>query len=62
MEELPIELISIPISRLTIEERDELLKQNKELREHIDYVKKTTTKQMYINDLKDLRKKIEKDF
>ncbi len=59
---LPIELISIPISRLTIEERDELLKQNKELREHIDYVKKTTTKQMYINDLKDLRKKIEKDF
>lgn len=59
---LPIELISTPISKLTIEERDELLKQNKELREHIAYVKKTTTTQMYINDLKDLKKLIEKDF
>lgn len=59
---LPIDLISTPMSKVTIEERDELLKQNESIRKELDYIKKTTEKQMYINDLNDLRKELEKDF
>lgn len=59
---LPIELISTPMSKVTIEERDELLKQNEELHKELEYIKKTTEKQMYINDLDNLRKQLEKDF
>lgn len=59
---LPIELISTPMSRVTIEERDELLKQNESMRNELEYIKNTTEKQMYINDLNSLRKELEKDF
>lgn len=59
---LPIELISTPMSKCTIEERDELLKQNESIKKELDYIKKTTEKQMYINDLNNLRKELEKDF
>jgi len=59
---LPIGLISTPMSKCTIEERDELLKQNEEIKKELEYIKKTTEKQMYINDLNDLRKQLEKDF
>lgn len=59
---LPIELISTPMSKCTIEERDELLKQNNNIKKEIEYIKKTTEKQMYINDLEQLKKDIEKDF
>ena len=59
---LPIELISTPMSKVTIEERDELLKQNEAIRKELEYVKKTTEKQMYINDLDKLKTEIEKDF
>jgi DNA gyrase/topoisomerase IV subunit A len=59
---LPMELISTPMSKVTIEERDELLKQNESIRKELDYIKKTTEKQMYINDLDSLRKELEKDF
>lgn len=59
---LPIELISTPMSKCTIEERDELLKQNESIKKELDYIKKTTEKQMYINDLDSLRKELEKDF
>lgn len=59
---LPMELISTPMSRCTIEERDELLKQNEEIRKELEYIKKTSEKQMYINDLNKLRKELEKDF
>ena len=59
---LPIELISTPMSKVTIEERDELLKQNDAIRKELEYVKKTTEKQMYINDLDKLKTEIEKDF
>lgn len=59
---LPMELISTPMSKVTIEERDELLKQNEAMKKELEYIKKTTEKQMYINDLNDLRKEIEKDF
>lgn len=59
---LPMELISTPMSKVTIEERDELLKQNESIRKELEYIKKTTEKQMYINDLDSLRKELEKDF
>ena len=60
--ELPIDLIGTPMSKVTIEERDELLKQNEEMKKELEYIKKTTEKQMYINDLTNLRKELEKDF
>ena len=59
---LPIELISTPMSKVTIEERDELLKQNESMKKELEYIKKTSEKQMYINDLNNLKKEIEKDF
>lgn len=60
--ELPINLISTPMSKVTIEERDELLKENEQIKKELEYIKKTTIKDMYIKDLTDLRKEIEKDF
>lgn len=59
---LPMELISTPMSKVTIEERDELLKQNEEMKKELEYIRNTTEKQMYINDLNNLKKEIEKDF
>ena len=59
---LPMELISTPMSKCTIEERDELLKQNEEMKKELEYIKNTTEKQMYLNDLNNLKKEIEKDF
>ena len=59
---LPMELIGTPMSRCTIEERDELLKQNESMKKELEYIKNTSEKQMYLNDLNDLRKEIEKDF
>ena len=61
-ENLPIVLMQTPMSKVTIEERDELLKQNEEIRRELEYIRSTTIEQMYINDLIELRKKIEKDF
>ncbi len=60
-EKLPIGLISTAMSKCTIEERDELLKQNESIKKELDYIKNTTEKQMYINDLKELRKIVEKE-
>lgn len=59
---LPMELISTPMSKVTIEERDELLKQNEDMKKELAYIKNTTEKQMYLNDLNNLRKELEKDF
>ena len=59
---LPMELISTPMSKVTIEERDELLKQNEEMKKELEYIKNTSEKQMYLNDLNALRKELEKDF
>lgn len=59
---LPMHLISTPMSKCTIEERDELLRQNEAIKKELDYIRNTTEKQMYLNDLKDLRKELEKDF
>jgi len=59
---LPMELIGTPMSKCTIEERDELLKQNEEMKKELEYIRNTTEKQMYLNDLNNLRKELEKDF
>lgn len=59
---LPMDLISTPMSKVTIEERDELLRQNEAMKKELEYIKKTSEKQMYINDLDSLRKDLEKDF
>ena len=60
---LPMSLVStVPFSKCTIEERDELLKQNEEIKSELEYIRNTTEKQMYINDLNTLRKSLEKDF
>ena len=61
-EKLPMHLLSTPMSKVTIEERDELLAQNEEIKKELDYIKNTTEKQMYLNDLTTLRKELEKDF
>jgi DNA gyrase/topoisomerase IV subunit A len=59
---LPMSLVStVPFSKCTIEERDELLKQNEEIKKELDYIKATTEKQMYINDLNELKKELTKD-
>ena len=57
-----MELISTSMSKVTIEERDELLKQNEEMKKELEYIRNTTEKQMYLNDLNNLKKEIEKDF
>ena len=59
---LPMELISTPMSKVTIEERDELLKQNEEMKKELEYIRNTSEKQMYLDDLNNLRKELEKDF
>ena len=59
---LPMPLITTPMSKCTIEERDELLRQNEEIKKELEYIRNTSEKQMYINDLNDLRKELEKDF
>ena len=59
---LPMALISTPMSKCTIEERDELLKQNEEIKKELEYIRNTSEKQMYINDLNKLKKELEKDF
>lgn len=61
-EKLPMELLSTPMSKVTIEERDELLKQNEAMKKELEYIRKTTEQKMYLNDLQSLRENIEKDF
>lgn len=60
---LPMSLVStVPFSKCTIEERDELLKQNEAIKSELEYIRNTTEKQMYINDLNNLRKELEREF
>ena len=59
---LPDSLISTPISKLTKEEYEALLKENEEIKREIEYITKTTIEQMYLKDLKDLRKELASDF
>lgn len=60
--DLPESMISVPISKLTKEEYEALLKENEEIKKEIEYIKNTTIEDMYLSDLKDLRKKLENDF
>lgn len=62
MHKLPMYLIGTPMSKVTIEERDELLKENEAIKKELEYIKKTTIQQMYLNDLDELKKKFEKEF
>ena len=60
--DLPETVLQIQISKLTDEEKKELLAKNKEIEKELKYIKKTSIKDMYINDLKKLREELEKEF
>jgi hypothetical protein len=55
-------LINTPISKLTKEEYEALLKENENIKKEIEYITNTTIEQMYLSDLKNLRKEISADF
>ena len=59
---LPYTLLAVQISKLTQEEKEEILKRNNEIKQELEYIKNTTIEQMYLNDLKNLRKELLKDF
>lgn len=59
---LPDTLLSTPMSKLTKEEYDELLKQNEDIKKELQYVIDTTTRDMYLNDLTSLNKTLKDDF
>lgn len=59
---LPDHLIGTPISKLTKEEYEALLKENEDIRREIEYITNTTIEEMYINDLKKLRKEFITEF
>ena len=56
------DVLSIEISKLTDEEKAALLKKNEEIKNELEYIRNTDIKDMFINDLKDIRKKIKDDF
>lgn len=60
--ELPHDLLKIQISKLTKEEKEEIMKHNKELEAELLYIKNTSIETMYVDDLKNLKKEIEKEF
>lgn len=60
--ELPDSMLSVPISKLTKEEYEALLKENEDIRQEIAYIKNTTIQEMYLKDLSDLRKRLLPDF
>jgi DNA topoisomerase-2 len=59
---LPEHLIGTPISKLTKEEYEALLKENEDIKREIEYITRTTIEEMYLNDLKNLRKEFINDF
>lgn len=59
---LPDSLLSVAISKLTKEEYEALLKENESIKKELEYIKNTTIEEMYLKDLKDLRKTLESDF
>ena len=56
------EVLNIEISKLTDEEKEVLLKKNEDIKKELEYIRQTDIKDMFINDLKDIRKKIKDDF
>lgn len=61
-EMLNLPLLNTPMSKLTKEEYEALQNENKKISEELDYIKNTSEKDMYINDLKSLRKELVKEF
>lgn len=59
---LPHSVLSILVSKLTHEEREELIKKNEELKEELEYIKNTTERDMYLRDLVQLHKQLEVSF
>ena len=59
---LPDNLISVPISKLTKEEYEALLKENEDIKGELAYIKSTTIEDMYLKDLADLKKRLIPDF
>jgi hypothetical protein len=59
---LPEPVLSIEISKLTDEEKAELIKKNEEIKKELEYIRKTETKDMYLDDLKKLKKELADDF
>ena len=55
-------LINTPISKLTKEEYEALLKENENIKKEIEYITNTTIEQMYLTDLKNLKKEISSEF
>lgn len=60
--DLPKELINTSMSKVTIEERDKIIKDNEAIKERYEYIKNSTIKQLYLDDLKALRKELLPDF
>jgi len=60
--ELPDSVLSIEISKLTDEEKAQLLKKNEEIKKELEYIKNTSTTDMFLKDLKDLKKELSSDF
>jgi DNA topoisomerase-2 len=56
--DLPDSVLSIQISKLTDEEKKELLKKNEEIKKELEYIRNTTITDMYLNDLKQLKKQL----
>lgn len=59
---LPTSLLSVQISKLTKEEKEEIVEKSKKIEEELNYIKNTTIEQMYIDDLKNLKKELANDF
>jgi len=59
---LPGSLLSVPMSRLTKDEYDELMKKNEEIKKEIEYIQNTKIEQMYLDDLKALKKSLQDKF
>ena len=60
--DLSDEVLSTEISKLTDEEKEALLKKNEDIKKELEYIRQTEIKDMFINDLKDIKKKIKADF
>lgn len=60
--ELPYKYLSTPVSKLTDDEYNELVKQINSIIKEIQYITDTTIQQMYINDLKTLKKELGNEF
>ena len=59
---LSADVLQTEISKLTDEEKEALRKKNEELQKELEYVRNTTTLDMFLKDLKDIKKKIKDDF